>query len=39
VPRGTGAPLITEANVPPIADDPLPGDRILFKKQTLYIPD
>ncbi len=39
VPRGAGAPPIVAANVPPIADDPLPGDRILFKKQTLYIPD
>jgi hydroxybutyrate-dimer hydrolase len=39
VPRGDGAPPIVAANVPPIADDPLPGDRILFKKNTLYIPD
>jgi hydroxybutyrate-dimer hydrolase len=38
-PRGTGAPLITAANVPPIADVPAPGDRIRFEKHTLYIPD
>ena len=39
VPRGTGAPPITEANVPPIQDNPAPGDRIVFDKKTLYIPD
>ena len=38
-PRGTGAPKITEANVPPIKKDPAFSDRILFKKNTLYIPD
>jgi hydroxybutyrate-dimer hydrolase len=39
VPRGVGAPLITSANVPPVKDNPAPGDSIIFKKNTLYIPD
>jgi hydroxybutyrate-dimer hydrolase len=39
IPRGSAAINLELANVPPIANDPLPGDRILFKNQTLYIPD
>jgi hydroxybutyrate-dimer hydrolase len=39
VPRGSAATPITLANVPPIADKPARGNRILFKKNTLYIPD
>jgi hydroxybutyrate-dimer hydrolase len=33
------APAITAANVPPIAADPSAGDRIVFDKGTLYVPD
>ena len=39
VPRGSAATPIALANVPPIADNPSPGNSILFKKKTLYIPD
>jgi hydroxybutyrate-dimer hydrolase len=39
VPRGPGAPAITEANVPPIRKLPAFRDRIWFIKNTLYIPD
>lgn len=44
VPRGaSGSPAapnpITTANVPPITDNPVLGDRILFEQNTLYIPD
>lgn len=38
-PRGAGAPQITPANVPPIASNPAPGDRITFDGDTLVIPD
>jgi hydroxybutyrate-dimer hydrolase len=38
-PRGTGAPTITAANVPPIKKYPAFRDRIWFIKNTLYIPD
>lgn len=39
VPRGYGAPALTEDNVPPIKKHPAFSDRIWFKKNTLYIPD
>ncbi len=39
VPRGSGAPQITLANVPPIAAAPAPGDRIVFAAGKVYIPD
>lgn len=39
VPRGSAATNITLANVPPIEDKPAPGNSILFRKNTLYIPD
>lgn len=39
VPRGPGAPAITTANVPQIAASPASGDRIVFDRHTLYIPD
>jgi len=39
VPRGTGAPAITTANVPSIADAPPDADLITFKDAILRIPD
>jgi hydroxybutyrate-dimer hydrolase len=39
VPRGAGAPAITAANVPPIAAAPVAGDRIVFDRGTLHVPD
>jgi hydroxybutyrate-dimer hydrolase len=39
MPRGTGAPAITAANVPPWAEVPLDGDRIGFERKTLIVPD
>jgi hydroxybutyrate-dimer hydrolase len=42
VPRGGtpgAAPPITPANVPPIAQPPASGDRIIFRDGTLKIPD
>ncbi|RJQ67067.1 MAG: D-(-)-3-hydroxybutyrate oligomer hydrolase [Desulfobacteraceae bacterium] len=39
VPRGAGAPSITEANVPDISSNRASGNLIRFKKNTLYIPD
>lgn len=38
-PRGEGAPPITAANVPPIAPNPPPADRITFDGRTLVVPD
>lgn len=38
-PRGAGAPAITEANVPPIADSPDEADRIVFEDNEVRIPD
>lgn len=38
-PRGTGAPPITDANVPNFSLSPAAVDRIIFDKSTLYIPD
>lgn len=39
VPRGPGATPITAENVPDISADPTANDRIVFKRNTLYIPD
>lgn len=39
VPRGTGAPAITAANVPEWALVPAAGNRIGFEHRTLYVPD
>jgi hydroxybutyrate-dimer hydrolase len=39
VPRGTGAPPITAANVPAWSAAPADGDRIGFEHRTLSIPD
>jgi hydroxybutyrate-dimer hydrolase len=39
VPRGPGAPPITAANVPDFSANPAPGDRIVFNRDTLAIPD
>jgi hydroxybutyrate-dimer hydrolase len=39
VPRGTGAPPIAPDNVPPIQNNPAAGDRIVFQRDTLFIPD
>ena len=41
-PRGGtfgAAPALTAANVPPISNDPAPGDRITFADDTVTIPD
>ena len=38
-PRGAGAPPITAANVPPIADAPPPGAQITFTAGQVKIPD
>lgn len=38
-PRGTGAPTITAANVPPIKTNPPAADRITFNNRVLFIPD
>ena len=38
-PRGPGAPPITSANVPPIADSPPPNARITFSGGQVRIPD
>jgi hydroxybutyrate-dimer hydrolase len=38
-PRGAGAPQITAANVPPIADAPPPAARITFTAGQVKIPD
>lgn len=38
-PRGTGAPALTTANVPPIQTTPADGDRILFEDDQVRIPD
>ena len=39
VPRGAGAPPITNANVPPFRANPGVNDRIVFDGATLHIPD
>jgi hydroxybutyrate-dimer hydrolase len=39
VPRGTGAPAITAANVPAWSASPSDADRISFEHKTLSIPD
>jgi len=39
VPRGTGAPLITKANVPPITETVADKDRITFDGSVLRIPE
>jgi hydroxybutyrate-dimer hydrolase len=39
VPRGTGAPPISAANVPAWSAAPADGDRIGFDHRTLSIPD
>lgn len=39
VPRGPGAPPITDANVPNYSPSPAAGDLITFDKGTLFIPD
>ena len=39
VPRGTGAPAITAAHVPPWEDVPAEGNRIGFEHRTLFVPD
>lgn len=39
VPRGTGAPALTEANVPPIQAEPIAADRIGFEDNQVRIPD
>lgn len=38
-PRGTGAPALTAANVPPIAATPDAADRITFEASQVRIPD
>lgn len=38
-PRGTGAPALTTANVPPIQATPAESDRILFEDDQVRIPD
>jgi hydroxybutyrate-dimer hydrolase len=41
-PRGGtpgAAPPITASNLPPIAQDPAPGDRIRFRNNTVHVPD
>jgi hydroxybutyrate-dimer hydrolase len=41
-PRGGvpgAAPALTRANVPPIAAQPAPADRISFRGKRLYVPD
>ncbi|WP_278248736.1 3-hydroxybutyrate oligomer hydrolase family protein [Marinobacter halodurans] len=38
-PRGAGAPAITEANVPAIAETPDAADRIVFEEKEVRIPD
>ncbi|WP_111497276.1 3-hydroxybutyrate oligomer hydrolase family protein [Marinobacter bohaiensis] len=38
-PRGAGAPAITHANVPPIADTPEEADRIVFEAGEVVVPD
>lgn len=38
-PRGPGAPPIGAANLPDIAMDPAPGDRIRFRHRQVRIPD
>jgi hydroxybutyrate-dimer hydrolase len=39
MPRGTGAPPISAANVPPIADAPAPGALITFTGGQVSIPN
>lgn len=39
VPRGTGAPALTEANVPPIQAEPAAADRIAFEDNQVRVPD
>ena len=39
IPRGSGAPAITSANVPPIADTPSPGNQITFTAGQVKIPN
>ncbi len=39
VPRGPGAPPLTSANVPDIALAPPPGDRIVYEKGTVKVPE
>lgn len=39
VPRGTGAPAITDANLPPIADAVPVSDLIRFDGSTLFVPE
>ena len=39
IPRGTGAPTITPANVPAIADAPSPGNLITFTASQVKIPN
>jgi hydroxybutyrate-dimer hydrolase len=38
-PYPCAAPAITPMNVPPIAANPAAGDRIVYDKGTLYVPD
>jgi hydroxybutyrate-dimer hydrolase len=38
VPGGAVAPPITTPNVPNILNDPAAGDRIVFQRDTLFIP-
>ncbi|NMT62842.1 D-(-)-3-hydroxybutyrate oligomer hydrolase [Marinobacter orientalis] len=39
VPRGDGAPPLSEANLTPISPDPEAGDRIVFSDDQVQIPD
>jgi hydroxybutyrate-dimer hydrolase len=39
VPRGSGAPALTAANVPAWSTAPPAGDRIEFEHKTLVVPD
>ncbi len=39
VPRGAGAPALSEANLPLVAEEPAPEDRILFSDNQVRIPD
>lgn len=39
VPRGPGAPALTLANLPPIADQPAAADRIRFADAQVQVPD
>lgn len=39
VPRGAGAPALTEANLPPLQPAPVDGDRIVVDDDQVWIPE